>query len=251
MKVIESEQNPRFKNWLSLHESRGVKKHGLCLISGEKYIPEIWPLIKDQAEVLCYDEAQFNSFMPSEDKCYRLSKKLYNQLNPFNSNSLLVVCKLPEVKTWEASSPVQGLELFLALSDPSNLGACLRSAEAFGVAKVILLSESAHPFHTKSIKASSGSVFRLKLYNGPSIKDLQGGEAVVCLDAQGEDLNKYTWPKNVRLLVGEEGRGIPESLKQSSQKLKINMMGANESLSAPIAASLALYSYNSTTGAQR
>jgi TrmH family RNA methyltransferase len=120
------------------------------------------------------------------------------------------------------------------------LGACLRSAESFGVSNIILLKESAFPFHPKAIRASSGSCFRLPLFEGPSLKEFTA-EGLLALDMNGESLDQFDWQPNGRLLVGEEGQGLPERI--SATRISIPMRSSLDSMNATVAASIALFSY--------
>ena len=54
--------------------------------------------------------------------------------------------------------------------------------------------------------------------------------------------NEFAWPNNARLLLGEEGLGVPDNIKHS-QFIKIPMASGVESLNATIAASIALHSH--------
>ena len=47
------------------------------------------------------------------------------------------------------------------LQDPGNLGTLVRSAEAFGASGMILLPGTVSLWNAKTLRASSGSVFRL------------------------------------------------------------------------------------------
>ncbi len=59
-----------------------------------------------------------------------------------------------------AEQPVGPLCLYLhGIHDPGNVGAILRSAEAFGAASVALGPETADPFSPKAVRASMGAIF--------------------------------------------------------------------------------------------
>ena len=124
----------------------------------------------------------------------------------------------------------------MPLGDPSNLGALIRSAEAFGVSKVVLLEEAAHPFHPKAMRAASGATLRIPLYRGPALKDLK--VEMIALDLQGENIYEFQWPADFRFLVGEEGPGLAAA--EVPRRVSIPMQKNAESLNAVVAASVAL-----------
>ena len=120
----------------------------------------------------------------------------------------------------------------------------MRSALAFSASKVILTQEAAHPFLPKAVKASAGAVLTLPIYRQRRNLDELTSEAeeLFALDMQGTPAHKMEWPKNLRLLLGEEGGGLPEGTRRL-QKISIPT-GPIESLNATVAASIALYNYH-------
>ena len=67
-------------------------------------------------------------------------------------------------------------------------------------------------------------------------------ELMVALDVSGADLSTFNWPKNVCLLVGEEGQGLPRN-KLLPRTVSIPMATGMHSLNAMVAASIGLYAY--------
>ena len=173
-----------------------------------------------------------------------LARTIFEELDVSGTHYPLLLARTPDIGEADLSKAPEGLEVLCALGDPSNVGALLRSAAAFGASKVILLRECASPFHPKAVRAASASTLLTALERGPSIKDLPGvaiNGAVLALDMNGRDLGKFEWPRNARLLIGEEGQGVPSS--KSFEFLSIPMAKDVESLNATVAASVALYSY--------
>jgi TrmH family RNA methyltransferase len=131
--------------------------------------------------------------------------------------------------------------LFVALSDPTNLGALIRTCAAFDWQQIVLLKEAAHPFLPKAIRAASGTCFASRFFEGPSIKDLSDPE-ILALDMEGRNLKKSDIPKNLKLLVGEEGQGVPSTFP--GRKVQIPISNRVESLNATIAASFLVYEWS-------
>jgi len=136
--------------------------------------------------------------------------------------------------------------------DPGNVGAIVRSCEAFQFNCVLLSDDSADLFNPKVIRASAGSVFRL-----PSIRDelnvlipklKQSGFIVYAsaLDEKAISLSEFnkadhTTTGSVAIVIGSEGQGVSENiLALCDHKLYIPIKGA-ESLNASVAAGIICY----------
>ena len=179
--------------------------------------------------------------IPAHVKTYALTAPLFKKIDLFGTGAPVLVCQAPPFPSADIEARPRGLEILCPLGDPANVGALIRTAAAMGVERVILLKESAHPYHPKAIRATSGATFTVSLAQGPSIRDLPEAATWVTLDTQGESLPAFQWPKDVRLLVGEEGPGLPPL--PSGKRLAVPMTDSVESLNAVVAAGMALYAY--------
>lgn len=256
-KTIASADNEIFRSLRDCLQSKGIKKHGLFLLSGEKAVMDVLEHHPASVRDLVLSTDEFGtSGAPLKGSTEQLIQKvqaiggrpsilafgkmLFKELDVFGTHAPLLAIKTWELPKADLHSAPTGLEVACALSDPSNLGALIRSASAFGASKVILLNESASPFHPRAVRAASAATFEVKLERGPSIRDL-GSIDLIGLDMDGESLNNFDWPQNVRLLLGEEGRGVPTGVKR---RVQIPIAKGVESLNATVAASIALYSYS-------
>lgn len=238
-KRIESETNALYKTLLSLTSSKGVREENLCLVSGEKVIPEVLEQIEKEKAYWVFHSEEHELFQHLAAQIVLLPKPLFKNLDVLGTQSPLLVTPVPELKKWDPQSEAQGIEVLCALGDPNNLGALMRSAEAFGFKSLVLLKECSHPYLPKVTKSSSGSNFRLNLKSGPSIKELQDVRKIFALDGNGLALKDVKVPHDARLLLGEEGQGIPQDLKV--QKISIPIEKDVESLNATVAASVLFY----------
>jgi len=243
--IISSPQNPHFKRWISLLETSGIKRHHQCLVSGIRIGTE---LLKHSPEIALELLLPSDSFMPQTERfsgqTYRLAKPVFGQLDIFGTHAPLLVCHIPSLPTYNLSAPPKGLELVCPMGDPGNLGSLLRGCYVFGVDRVILLNESVHPFHPKVIRASSGAVFSLTLHRGCSLGELgqpDMAQWVTALDMVGESLGSWAWSEHTRLLIGEEGLGIPSV--SFAHRLEIPQAQESIPLNASVAGHIALYAY--------
>ncbi len=240
--VVESPQNPQFKLWESALDGRGLKKNGTFLLAGLKTVPEALRQFPERFERLLFTDpaAIAGWILPPGIEPVQLAPALFRTLDASGTGFPLLVGKVPPMPAIALDRPPQGLELLCALGDPSNLGALLRSAAAFGASRVVLLEGAAHPFHPKCLRAASNAQFTLTLLRGPRWTEVNGAAGpLYALDGGGEDLTRFAWPADMRLILGEEGQGIPADCPAA--RLSVPTSGAVESLNATVAASVALF----------
>ena len=237
---ITSPHNPKYRRWLSLLESKGIRKEARALVSGVKLVEELCRQRPDDVEeIVLPPKAEPFDY---QHRHTRLSAPLFRDLDVIGTRAPLAILRAPDLDEWHATEQPRGLELVLALGDPANLGACLRSAEAFGATRVILTEECASPYLPKALRASSGSAFRLKMVRAGRLADLRVPGAVG-LDMDGTDLLGFEFAKDVYLVLGEEGQGLPPGLL--THRVRIPMRAPVESLNATVAASVAMFRYRS------
>lgn len=244
MKKIESSQNPYFKTLVKCLKTPGIKKENIFMVMGSKIVTEAIENPKFKLESLLVTAGMH---IPNKhlSKTLELEKNLFKELDIFETKSPIAVFYLPELQKWDQSQP-NGLEIFAPIQDPSNLGAIIRSSAAFNINKIILLKECAHPFHPKTIRASSGMSLKCNFQIGPSIQELAKNppENFVSLDMGGKNILTYKWKKNCSLIIGEEGKGVPEGLQKHS--LSIPISEDCESLNASVATAIAMHEYSKT-----
>lgn len=140
----------------------------------------------------------------------------------------------------QADLPRGERETTLALwrvTDPGNVGALLRAADAFGAA-LALSPGCADPLGPKALRASAGAIFRVPLL---ALEDAP--KPWIALAAHGgRPLQELDLAGPVTFLLGAEREGLPEDLvAQSAEVATIPTPGAAESLNVAAAGAIALY----------
>jgi len=135
------------------------------------------------------------------------------------------------------------------LTDPRNLGAVLRSAEAAGATGVLLPKHRSAHVTPAAAKAAAGAIeyLPMALVAGiPAALERAGRAGVWCvgLDDDGDsdlfDLTIADQP--VVLVLGAEGRGLSRlARKRCDVVVRIPMLGSVESLNVAAAATLGLF----------
>jgi 23S rRNA (guanosine2251-2'-O)-methyltransferase len=142
-----------------------------------------------------------------------------------------------------------------------NVGAIFRTAEGFGVKKIILSGYSPYPqtnpdtrlphialkltsqIHKTALGAEA--IVPFEYQEVPNVAALKSeGYRIVGLEQAKTSisLTEYKAPEKVALILGEEVNGIPpELLEMCEDILEIPMVGKKESFNVSVATGIALY----------
>lgn len=166
------------------------------------------------------------------------------------------LCKLRSPLQEEASLPalLDGLAhppLLLVLdgiTDPHNLGACLRSADAAGVDAVILPKDRSAPVNMTVRKVASGAVEALNLIavtNLARTLKMLRERGVWITGAAGESaepLFSLDFTEATALVMGSEGKGLRRlTREQCDYVAAIPMQGSVSSLNVSVATGICLF----------
>ena len=248
VKEIESQRNPTFRMFLKILKGQGIQKHGLAFLSGPKQVGEVLKDFPDRCAGLVLTKKQDvpKEGMPDQVTVYRLGIDLFRDIDVHGTNQPILLIRVDPLPEWSDKHWPSGCNLFVPFQDPTNVGAVIRSAAAFGVSRVVILKEAAHPFHHKSLRAAGSAILRVSIWEGPSIKELGKTKApLITLSPEGEDIARYKFPTTFGLLPGLEGPGLPDNLRHA-QSLAIPMEPGMESINAALATGIALYVWRST-----
>jgi 23S rRNA (guanosine2251-2'-O)-methyltransferase len=172
-----------------------------------------------------------------------------------NHQGVLLTAKLPQERTEEqlkkALKEQQDQAFYLVLdqvTDPHNLGACLRTALAAGVQGVIVPKDNACRLNATVCKVASGAAELLPVYRVTNLvrtlKYLKT-EGVWVSGAAGEatkDVFEAELTGSVAIVMGAEGKGLrPLTQQQCDQLIKIPMSEKVESLNVSVATGIILY----------
>jgi TrmH family RNA methyltransferase len=141
------------------------------------------------------------------------------------------------------------LVLVLAsVRDPGNAGTLVRTARAVGADAVCFTTGSVDPYGPKTVRASAGSLFGLKVVHSiPTVEaatHLRGmGLMLLGADARAPtSMYDADLRRPVAFVVGNEAWGLPEEISEAlDARVSIPMPGPVESLNVSVAGSLLLF----------
>lgn len=132
------------------------------------------------------------------------------------------------------------------IRSPYNVGAIFRSAEAFGISRIILVEGTASPEHVRALRTSRGTTTVVPWTFMPEadvVEFLHGYDpsCVIALELGGTSINDFTFPSRGVAVLGSEEFGIsPEILSCCGSRVTIPMGGAKGSLNVSVAAGILL-----------
>ena len=132
------------------------------------------------------------------------------------------------------------------IRSPYNVGAIFRSAEAFGVSKIILVEGTASPDHVRALRTSRGttSVIPWSFMSEADVVSFLGTyepKQVIALELGGVSINEFSFPSRGVAVLGSEEFGIsPAVLSCCKSRVSIPMGGAKGSLNVSVAAGILL-----------
>jgi 23S rRNA (guanosine2251-2'-O)-methyltransferase len=147
----------------------------------------------------------------------------------------------------ESPAEVPLLLVLDGVTDPHNLGACLRSADAFGAQAVIVPKDRAVGLNATVAKAASGAADTVPVIAvtnlARTLRDLKTrGVWIVGAATDGESLFDADLTGPIAWVLGAEGAGLRRLTRDSCDRIVgIPLQGSVESLNVSVAAGVCLY----------
>lgn len=156
-----------------------------------------------------------------------------------------------EPSEWDFTAPTDtlsekkeklGITLYIDdIRSPFNLGSIFRTAECFGVSKILLSRDTTSPTHPRAIRTAMGCIDQIEW----SVCDLNTVKGpVFALELGGTPIDEFEFPENATVIIGSEELGVStEALKladNSSGRVTIPLYGGKSSLNVANATAILL-----------
>ncbi len=255
-------RNARFQQWQALLTNRNKRQRaGEFLVQGVRPISLAvrygWPvraLIFDGQRTLSRWARETLATVPAEHVA--MAPELLAELGEKGEAvpELIAVVGMPgdDLDRITVEDDFLGV-LFDRPTSPGNIGSVIRSADAFGADGLIVTGHAADVYDSKSVRASTGSLFALPAVRVPSPREVTdwvdarraSGRAVVLVgtDEHGDcDVFDFDLTQPLLLLIGNETGGLSSTWRELCDfTVSIPMTGAASSLNAASAGTAVLY----------
>lgn len=250
--IIASSSNPTIKQINRLREKSRARRQD------QLFVMEDWKEIRMAIEngylinqlVMREGALLPKDWLPSSIPISIVKNELFTNL--VYRSGTVDVCAIAAAKPHPLSSlqQLKGPACYLVLDQvekPGNIGAILRTADAAGLAGVIVVDAVSDLYNPNVIRSSVGTLFTVPIALCSLDEALQWLEGSYVLTTQLEG-GQPPWEVNlggpVALVLGTESTGVREPWrKRANQFVKIPMFGQNDSLNVSNTAAILAYEH--------
>ncbi len=253
---ISSRSNEKIKLFRHLSQSASFRREtGLFALEGARLCSDAATTGIRIKSAFFTNEAldKYSDYIPliveRAENCYEIPHDLGSTLSDTReSQGVFCICEQQKKLSDDSIDPNGTYIALDNLQDPSNLGAVLRTAEAFGLSGVIV-GGGCDIYNPKALRAAMGSSMRISVLttgNLPSLLIFAAKKGMLTLastpSASAERITDMKIDGSVICVVGNEGNGIsPEVMAACSKPVTIPMRGRAESLNAAAAAAVLMW----------
>lgn len=132
------------------------------------------------------------------------------------------------------------------IRSPFNVGSIFRSADSFGIKKIILVEGTASPEHPRARRTSRGTLDTVEweFMTEEQVVELlkkHNPADVMALELGGENINTFKFPESGVAVLGSEEFGVsPQLMNCCGTRVSIPMAGTKGSLNVSVATGIFL-----------
>lgn len=246
--LIESFQNDKVKNVTKLlTDNRFRKKSNVFVVEGQQENERaVYYHFEPLEYFIC--ENIFKGKTP-DGKIHYVSEKVYEKIAYRGSSEGIIGIYQAKEALLSSFVPKENATVIIVegVEKPGNLGAILRSCEAFGIDALIVADGKTDFYNPNVIRSSVGCLFGMEVYqaeNEETLKFLQQNKFNIyttLMDESAEDLYKRDFKQRTAVLFGTEHSGLSDFWIGKGQNTLIPMAGSIDSLNLSNAVAITCY----------
>lgn len=246
--VIESFQNEKVKHIVKLlTDNRFRKKSDVFVVEGQQ---ENERALKYRFEPLEFFicENIFQKKLP-EGKIHFVSEKVYEKIAYRGSSEGIIGIYKTKESDLSSFRPGEDATVIIVegVEKPGNLGAILRSCEAFGIDALIVADGKTDFYNPNVIRSSVGCLFGMEVFQADNQETLEFLQQhnfniyTTIMDETAEDIYVRDFKRRSAVLFGTEHSGLSDFWIGKGKNTLIPMAGSIDSLNLSNAVAITCY----------
>lgn len=246
--LIESFQNEKIKNVTKLlTDNRFRKKSKVFVVEGQQENERAVQYHFEPLEFFICENI-FKGKTP-DGKIHYVSEKVYEKIAYRGSSEGIIGIYEAKEAVLSSFVPKENSTVIIVegVEKPGNLGAILRSCEAFGIDALIVTDAKTDFYNPNVIRSSVGCLFGMNVFqsnNQELFEFLQENKFSIyttLMDESAEDLYKRNFTGKSALLFGTEHSGLSDFWIGKGKNTLIPMSGSIDSLNLSNAVAISCY----------
>ena len=246
--MIESTQNSKVK-WLSrlTTDNRFRRKSHLFTVEGVQENERSMRFGYEATEFFVCPSI-FNKEIP-DAKIHYVSENVYNKIAyRTGTEGIIGVYHTKEHRISDHETNFKGsLIIIEGVEKPGNLGAIIRSCEAFGIDTLMICDAKTDVYNPNVIRSSVGCLFGMNIINTTNLEALKLLKTnkipiyATYMSNDAKPINSIDFTNNFALIFGTEHSGISDFWREYSENVIIPMQGTIDSLNLSNAVAICCY----------
>ena len=246
--MIESFQNPKIKNLIRLTtDNRFRKKQKVFIIEGQQENERALKFNFKAIEFFICEEI-FNSYLPNE-KINLVNKEIYEKIAYRGTSEGIIGIYEEKENSLQDYQPSENASIIIleGIEKPGNLGAILRSCEAFGIEALIITDPKVDFYNPNVIRSSVGCIFGMNIFSSQNeellsfLKENQFQIFTTLMSQDAQSIHEKDYTKKSAILFGTEHSGISNFWKDKGDNILVPMVGTIDSLNLSNAVAITCY----------
>ena len=246
--IIESAQNEKIKYITRLiTDNRFRKKEDVFVVEGKQENERALNFGFD-AQEFYIAESIFNEALP-EGKIHSVTDKIYDKIAYRGSSEGIIGIYKTKTSDLKDFYPKENSSIIVveSIEKPGNLGAILRSCEAFGIDALIVTDAKVDFYNPNVIRSSVGCLFGMNIFSSSNEETFQylkeNGYQIytTIMDQKSENIQIRNLKEKSAVLFGTEHSGLTDFWIGKGENTIIPMSGSIDSLNLSNAVAICGY----------
>jgi len=246
--LIESFQNDKIKNVSKLlTDNRFRKKSNVFVVEGQQENERAQKFDFEAVEFFICENI-FQNELP-KGKIHLVTDKVYEKIAYRGSSEGIIGVYKTKESDLTSFKPKENSTVIIVegVEKPGNLGAILRSCEAFGINALIVSDGKTDFYNPNVIRSSVGCLFGMEIFQADNqetlefLKENNFNIYTTIMDETSEDLYKRDFKQKSAVLFGTEHSGLSDFWIGKGKNTLIPMSGSIDSLNLSNAVAITCY----------